>query len=292
MRILTGSAITLLCIPAVIAQAPAAAPTIGQRLAAERPEIIKMMDAFDYAGAQARAEALLPATKPVFDKSSVNALHFSTRNFVDICQVYFLAFQCADANGQWEKGLEYLNKALETAQENVNEGKAGLTEQRDYYTKKAAAFKALIDRNADAIQALHAKAKLEDYEEGNMATVKAWEKEMAEGDKWAKFFQYDIDLAARTVDDFTRFVGIQDKKIKDQIADIDAYKPHPGNKIKWVDAVISNKAYLEAYTEKADKVALLHRLMVLDPENTKVPDKLDVILGKAPVERATPKKHK
>ncbi|BDU72190.1 hypothetical protein METEAL_13640 [Mesoterricola silvestris] len=292
MRTHTSLVLTLLAAPALIAQAPAAPATLGQRLAAERPEIKKLNDAFDYAQAQARAEALIPAAKPAFDKSSVNNLHLSTRTYADLCQVYFLAFQAADNNGQWEKGLEYLNKALDTAKENVASGKEGLTEQRDYWKKKADAYQELMNKNADAIRLLKAKTKLEDYEEGTMAQVKGWEKEKADGEKWSQFFQYDLDLATRNVDDFQKFVDLQAKKIKDQQADIDTYKGHPGDKDKWAEAVASSKAYLDSFAEKADRIAFLHRLKVLAPDNHKVQNALDVALGRAVPEKAAPAKKK
>ena len=296
MRILTGLALTLLTPAAIFAQAPAApsAATLnmGQKVAAIRPELNKHNEAFEYPEAQAKIEAILPAVKPAFDKSSVNNVHLSTRNYADLCQAYFLAFQAADNMGQWEKGLDYLNKALDLAKENVEAGKGPLAEQRDYYKKKANSYKALIDRNADAIKALHAKAKLEDYEEGTMTQVKGWEKEVAEGEKWAQFFQYDMDLALRNIEDFQKFVSIQDKKIKDQQSDIDTYKGHPGDKLKWVEAVISNKAYLEAYPEKGDKLTLCYRLTVLDPENKKVRKMIDVLMGRATAEPEKPARKK
>lgn len=296
MRILTTLAITLLSTPALLAQAPAAAPSIGQRLAAERPAINHLNETFEFAQVLAKAEALLPEKKLAFDKSTVNATHMSTRNFVDLCQVYFVAFQAADNLGQWEKGLEYLNKALEAAKENVEQGKAPLTEQRDYYTTKAANFKKLIDRNADAIAALKAKTKLEDYEEGPMNQVKAWEKEMAEGEKWGKFFQYDLDMASRCAEDYKKFVDMRDKKIKDQATDIENYKAHPGDKVKFVEGLTANKNYWEnyqkAYTDKADRIAMLYRLSVLAPDNNKVKNALDVQLGKAVAEKEAPAKGK
>jgi len=294
MRIPTGLAISLLATPGLIAQAPAAAPAsapIGPKLAAERPEITKLMEAMAFPEAQARAEALIPATKPAFDTSSVKALHASTLNYADLCQVYFIAFQAADNNGRWEKGLEYLNTALAVAKENVEAGKGPLAEQRDYWAKKASSYKHLLDKNADAIQTLHAKTKLEDYEEGTMTQVKAWEKEVAEGEKWSKFFQYDLDMAARNVEDFQKFVNIQAAKIKDQQDGIDTYKAFPGNKAKWVEAVVSSKTYFDNFT-KGDKLSFLYRLSVLDPENHKVQNAIDVMLGKAAPEKAAPHKKK
>ena len=295
MRISQGLALTMLFPAAVFAQTAApAAPTLGQKIAAARPDLNRMNQAFQYVEAQALAESLIPAEKPAFDKSTGNATRLSTQNYADLCQAYFLAFQAADNLGQWEKGLDYLNKALDVAKDNVAQGKESLTEQRDYWAKTAKIYRDLLDKNADAIKALHAKTKLEDYEEGPMNQVKTWEKDAADGEKWNKFFQYYLDMANRTVEDFQKFVTLQDKKIKDQQADIDGYKPHPGDKAKWVDAVVSNKSYLEAYADKADKIALLYRLTVLDPDSHKARHTLDVVLGKASPEpeKPAPKKRK
>ena len=90
------------------------------------------------------------------------------------------------------------------------------------------------------------------------------------GDKWSKFFQVLHRPGRRNVDDFQKFAAIQDKKIKDQQDDIDGYKPHPGNKIKWVEAVISNRSYLEAFPEKATRSPCSTACRSWTPENKKV----------------------
>jgi len=316
MRILSTLAVTMLCVPAVFAQAPAAAPTMAQKTAAARPEIKRLSDAFDFKGAQAVAEALLPTTKPVFDKTSVRSADVSTRAYVDYCVAYFMAYQAADNAGQWEKGLEHLNTALDLAKESVDNGKAKLTEARDDYKKMADDFKGLLDKNAEAIALVKAKAKLEDYEESTLKISTEWTERLAEGNKWAAFFQYDLDLATRTRDDFQKYVDTQkgrikdqqdqiakfciqlkDKKIKDKELDeaVAAYQEHPGDKAKFVEGVLSSAAYMNSFTDKADKLQFVHRLHVLDPENPKVAKSLeDIMAGKsgAEVEKAPKAKKK
>ena len=279
MRILTGLAITLLSTPAIFAQAPATPMTAGQKLAAERPEIFKLIDNLQYPEAQARAEALLPATKPVFDKATSRALTTSTTNFLDLCNTYLVASQAADTSGQWEKALDYLNKAVALAQENVDSGKEGLAKNRDDWKKNADTFKSFLDKNAEAVAALHAKTKLEDYEEGPLTQVKDWEKQVAEGEKWAKFFQYYLDLAVSGVTEFKKNVAAMEARIKEQKDGIDTYKAFPGNTSKWVEAVASSKSYFDNFT-KGEKLSFLYRLHVLDPENHKVQNAIDSILGR------------
>ena len=142
--------------------------------------------------------------------------------------------------------------------------------------------------NADAIKELKAKAKLEDYETESMERVKGWEKELAEGEKWAKFFQYDIDRCIADAEYYEKVATNIDKRIKSQAEEIEAYKPHPGDKNRWVEAVIATKSYLESIPDKADKVALLYRLTVLDPESKKAENLLQFMLGKAALDKTPP----
>lgn len=284
MRILTGLATTLLCTPAILAQAPA--PTLGQRLYAVQQEIRPLNETFQYKEALAKLEALIPATKPTFDKGSVNSLHASTILYNDLSQVYFSAYLAADNAGQWEKALDYITKAIETIKDNVAQGKDGLTEQRDYWAKKATDYQKLLDKNKDAVAALNAKTKLEDYEEGSMTMVKDWQKQKAEGEKWAKFFQNDMDLAGRNLAEWTKWQGIQDQKIKDQISDIEGYNAkfkHPaGARSQWVQGALTN-AYLKNYGDKGDKIALVNRLGVLDPENDDIAAAIEAIRKGQPI---------
>ena len=118
-----------------------------------------------------------------------------------------------------------------------------------------------------------------------MTQVKAWESAVAEGDKWSKVFQYYLDLATNSVTDFQKYATAQEQKIKEQQEGIETYKAFPGNKAKWVEAVVSSKTYFENFS-KADKLSYLYRLAVLDPESKKVRNAIDVVLGKAAPEPA------
>jgi len=284
----TRLALILLAAPALLAaQAPApaavaaATPTFSQRYKAGKAEVEKLMEAFEFREALTKAEALLPPAAPVFDKSSANGAHNSTWDFIEMSQAYALAFRAADGAGQWEKGRDYLTKAIALGKLNQESGKEQLTLHKTAWAERAAAVKAKLDLNAGAIKELKAKGKLEDYEEESMARVKDWEKEFAEGEKWSKFFQYDMDMAVRDTEYNEKVAGVIDRKLASQKDEIDAYKPHPGDKLRWTEAVIATRSYMDAIPDKQDKIALLYRLTVLDPENKKVEHELDVQLGKA-----------
>lgn len=300
MRMYTRLALTILLAPGLLmAQAPppaaaAASPTFSQRFKASRPEVERLLAAFEFREAFALAESLLPTAKPAFDKTTVNGLHTSCWNWIEAGQAYMLAFRGAESAGQWEKGMTYIAKAQEIAKENKENCLVPLTEQKDYWQKKADAANGLLTSNADAIKELKAKSKIEDYEQDSLERVKLWEKEYAEGDKWSKFFKYDLDMSAKDVDYYEKLSAMMDKRIKSQVEEIEAYKPHPGDKKKWVEAVIATRSYMDSIPDKGDKVALLCRLTVLDPENAKVEHELNVQLGKAAADKkvASPAKKK
>ena len=179
----------------------------------------------------------------------MRALVDTNRTYSELCQVYLAAFQAADNNGQWEKGLDYLNKALGVAKENVEKGAGPLTEQRDWWIKKGQLCKGLPGQERRRHQGPARQGQARGLRAGPHGTGQG----LGEGPGRGRQVEQVLPGTRSTwprenVEDFQKFVGIQDKKIIEaQQADIDGYKPHPGNKIKWVDAVISNKSYLEAY---------------------------------------------
>jgi hypothetical protein len=292
MRMLPRLALTLILAPGLVqAQTPAPAaaaapasqaPNFSQRFKAGKPEVDKLMADFEFAQAFAKAQSLLPETKPVFDKSSVNGVHVSCWSFLEAGKAYLLAYQTAERAGQWEKGVEFMNKGIELVKEGQAAGLAPLNEQVDYYNKKAADAKALLAANDEAVKALAAKTKLEDYEQGSVDLIKTWEKNQADGEKWAKFFKYDIDMTARDVDFYNNCAKALVSQIQEQQKSIDTYATHPGDKNKWVEAIAASKTYLDSIPDKGDRIALIYRLQVLDPDNKKVEHVLDVQMGKAP----------
>ena len=286
MHMYSRLTLTLLLAPGLI---QAQAPTFSQRLKAGRPQVEGLMNAFEFRQALALAQGLLPDAKPAFDKSTVRAIHTSVWNFIEAGQAYSLAFRAAAAAGQWEKSLEYLGKALEIARESQAAGQAPLTELMNDWQRKADAAKALLESNAEAVKELKAKARTEDYEQESVERIKVWEKDLAEGTKNAGFFKYDLEMSARDVAGYENFKARMEAQIKSQQGEIEAYKPHPGDRKHWVEAVIANHATLDALPDRGDRIERLCRLSVLDPENKKVEHELEVQQGKAAPDKAPDK---
>src|SRR5512133_357745 len=106
MLMRTFALLPALLLPAALfAQAPA--PSLGDRVKAERPAVEKLMADLQFPEALKRAESLLPSTKPVFDKTDNQTMVQSSAVYMDTCHAYRMAVEAADAAGQWEKALEY-----------------------------------------------------------------------------------------------------------------------------------------------------------------------------------------
>ena len=275
----------LLFSAALMAQAPA--PSLGDRVKAERPAVEKLMADLQFPEALKRAESLLPTTKPVFDKTDNQTMVQSSAVYMDTCQAYRLAVETADAAGQWEKALEYAKTAKAMSAESYAAIQDPFTKTAAYYTQAEARAKQVLEENDARIKELKGKSVLDPGERQELDLALGVEKEQADDAKWVKFFQTYLEVTKREAEAYDPLVKVMEGKLKgeaDQVAD---YKAGKGDKLKWVEAVVSSPAYLEAQGDKAGKARFLYRLAVLDPESKKVQRQLDVLFGKAP---ATPVK--
>ena len=109
----------LLCVPflavALAAQAPA--PSLGDRVKAERPAVEKLMAELKFKEALVQAEALLPPARPTFDKTNNQTLVQSCGVFLDLAEANRLAAEAADSAGVWEKALDFAKAARSLAVE-------------------------------------------------------------------------------------------------------------------------------------------------------------------------------
>ncbi|HJW44341.1 MAG TPA: hypothetical protein VJ463_07785 [Geothrix sp.] len=280
--------VSVLASAALLAQAPA--PSLGDRVKAERPAVEKLMAEFNHAEALKRAEALLPAARPTFNKADNQTLVQSCGTFLDLAEANRLATEAADAAGAWEKALEYAKTAQSLAVECYAGVKEPFTRTVAYYTQSEARAKQVLAENDDRIKELKAKTNLDPGERQELDLALGVEKEVVDSAKWVKFFQTYLDVTKRESEAYDPLVKVMEGKLKgeaDQVAD---YKAGKGEKTKWVDAVISTPAYLEAQGDKAGKARWLNRLAVLDPENKKVQHQLDLLSGKAVAAPAKPAK--
>jgi hypothetical protein len=272
----------LLIPAALVAQAPAPALSLGDRVKAERPVVEQLITDLKFPEAQARAEALLPATKPVFDKTSNQTLVESCVAYLDLASAYRLATEAADVAGAWEKALEYAKAAQTLAVEAYAGVKDPFTKTIAGYSEQGANDLKVLADNGARIKELKAKTKLDPGERQELDLALGVEKEAADSAKWVSFFQTYLDVTKRESTSFDGLVKLIEDKLKGEADQIAAYTAGNGDKLKWVEAVISTPAYLEAQGDKAGQARWLYRLTVLDPESKKVRHQLDILEGKVP----------
>ena len=257
---------------------------------AERVVIEQMMGELKYPEAQKRAEALIPATRPVFDKKDNSTLVQSCAANLDIAEALRLAAETADSAGAWEKALEYAKSAKALAMEAYAGVKEPFAQTVTYYNQSGARAKQVLLENDDRIKELKAKSVLDPGERQELDLALGVEKEVVDSSKWAKFFQTYLDVTKRESEAYDPLVKVMEDKIKGEAAQVEDYKAGKGDRLKWVDAVVSSPAYLEAQGDKAGKARWLYRLAAIDPDNKKVQHQLDVLNGKVVAPPAKPTK--
>ena len=270
--------------------AQATAPTLGERVKAERPEIEKLSADLDFPEAMKRAEALLPTTKPVFDKKDNGTLVQSCNVFLELAEANRLALETSDSAGAWEKALEYAKTARALTAECYASIKEPFTQMVTSYTAFGARAKQVLVENDDRIKELKAKKDLDPGERQELDLALGVEKEVVDDAKWVTFFQTYLDVAKRDSGLYDPIVKVMEDKLKGEADQIAEYKAGKGEAAKWVEAVIMSPAYLEAQGDRAGKARWLYRLATLAPENKKVLHQLDLLMGRVPPPPAKPAK--
>ncbi|HJV48954.1 MAG TPA: hypothetical protein VJ549_06740 [Geothrix sp.] len=259
----------------------AQAPSLGDRVKAERPVVEKLMADLNYPEARKQAEALLPATRPVFDKKDNTTLVQSVAANLDMAEALRLAAEAADSAGAWEKALEYAKTAKSLAVECYEGVKVPFEQTVAWYKQSGVRAKQVLDENADRIKELKAKSVLDAGERQELDLAGGVEKEVVDSAKWVKFFQTYIDVTKRESEAYDPLVKVMEDKLKSEADQVADYKAGKGEISKWVEAVVSSPAYLEAQGDRAGRARWLYRLATLDPENKKVQHQLDILNGKA-----------
>jgi hypothetical protein len=234
-----------------------------------------------YPEAMKRTEALIPAARPTFDKKDNTTLVASCVANLDMAEALRLAAETADSAGVWEKALEYAKTAKSLAVESYTGVKEPFGQTITYYAQAGARAKQVLDENADRIKELKSKSVLDPGERQELDLALGVEKEVVDSAKWVKFFQTYVDITKRESEAYDPLVKVMEDKLKGEADQVAEYKAGKGEVTKWVDAVVSSPAYLEAQGDKAGKARWLYRLATLDPDNKKVQHQLDVLNGKA-----------
>ena len=284
-------------IPALISASVVAAqdqaPTLAQRFKAESPAISQLLASFEGKQALAKAEALIPASKPEFDKSSPAKGIASSSEFAALMNIYTTAGKAAVASGDWEKAVGYFRMAKEIATENYTGTAVALAPAIEMWKKAESAGKAFLEEGAARRKELLEKASCSEAEQVELKNFKTHEDNVKNGPKAVAQLQGTLDGLKEDADHFDSSINGIEKSIKAEKEQI-AAPPFKGDKIKYVSAVM-NPTNLESRTTKVDKIGFVNRLLFLDPNSKKSQKQLDVLLGKAapePVKKAPSKNKK
>lgn len=270
------------------------AQDLSKRLAIRGPEIERLISEMKYQEALEEAEALIPTTLEPYNGSGSAAAFASAITYYNYAQTHFLAFKAADAFGQWEKALVYAKKAQELAQTNRLETDKSLSEPMRAWEELRDKGKKVIDANSTRIAELKSKQNPTNAELNELDEYISAEKNFQVGQESAKTLLFAWDRGTKYAKSYDAYVDYIQQKIEEQEKEIASYAPTKGDRAKWAEAISQAPSYLNTFTETKEKVAFIHRLMVLAPGSPKVKRALDIALGKSvapePKSKATQKK--
>ncbi len=282
----------IILIPALVsalaAQDPA--PSLTERFKAESPAINQLLASQEGKQALAKTEALIPATKPEFDKSSPAKGLASSTEFGTLMSIYTLAGKAAVASGDWEKAVSYFQKAKDSAVENYTGTLAALAPAIEMWKKAETTGKTYLEEGAARRKELQEKASRSESEEVELKNFQTHEDNVKKGPMAVKQLQGILDGLKDDSEHFDAPIAGIEKSIKAEKEQIDSPQ-FKGDKIKYVNAVL-NPTHLATRPTLADKVGFVNRLLFLDPANKKSLRELDVLLGKAAPEPKKMAPHK
>lgn len=259
-----------------------AAPSLTQRFKAESPAINQLLTSLEGKQALAKAEALMPANKPEFDKSSPAKGLASSSEYGALMSIYTLAGKAAVASGDWEKAVGYFQKAKEIAGENATGAAIALAPAMEMWKKAESAGKTYLEEGAARRKELLEKASRSESEEVELKNFQTHEDNVKKGPMAVAQLKGVLDGLKEDADHFDGPIAGIEKSIKAEKEQIDSPQ-FKGDKIKYVNAVM-NPTNLNTRASQADKIGFVNRLLFLDPTNKKALKQMDVLLGKATAE--------
>jgi hypothetical protein len=258
----TSSLLSLALVPAaLVAQAPAPM-TFSQRFKAEGPVVEQLLKDLQPLEALAKAEAMLPETKPTFNKSDVNAGRASSFQFSDLVRTYHLAGKAAISAGNWEKGRDYFVKARDYAQENFDQTTQVLTPAMDAWKGPLETARKAMDEGAARFTELSTKQPLTPEEDNELKNFQIHKQNLVNGEKITKLLTQDITVTKNELNAFAPMIAGSEKAITDEKTEMDkeiASKKFNGSKDKYLVAVLNPKN-LEGRATKQEKLNFLFRV--------------------------------
>jgi hypothetical protein len=253
--------------------------TPEQRFKATEGEVNKLIDEYHFREAYDKALTILPQTLPPFDRSTIRATSSSCLDYTAYAKSYAQAAQAANMAGEWEKGLDLAKQAKEVASISLRETEASYKQPADILTKQSDEAAEWLTKNATRIQELKAKKDATNAELNELDNIMDVERGKANVDRDLKFYKTYLDVAKYYAPRFDSLIEHLEQKLKAEADQIEAYKYAKGDRVKWAEAV-ANPTYLSAFPEQKDKIAFVHRLIVIAPKSAKVRKTLDAFLGK------------
>lgn len=284
MRRLSASLTLMPAILAAQAVVPAQAPSFADQFKAQSPAI-EALQKTDPAAALAKAEAMIPAATPAFDKTDIQKVQKSMNDYDALTDLYSLAANAAQSCGQWEKAKDYLAKAKATAQANYDNAVAPLSANQDSWKKAQSDAQKNLDEEAALIKNEHPNAdqiKRMEFLQIHEDTYKSY---VANGSKQIKAIDDRLGAMKTAPTGYDTYIESADKRLKDEADNIAKYK---GDKKAYAAAALKSFSTMK---DKDSELAYLRRLQVLDPSSKAVARKIDVLMGKA-VEPEVKRVHK
>ena len=293
------SAFLPLLAPALLAQAPAPAPAPAPSLASQ----IKALEALKAENPQEafeKAKALVPATKPAFDKTNIQTVSNSLMTWRQVLDVYGAVYNTAIEAGRYEDAKDFAEKARDMAREMQAEAitpyvayRTSWTKASDEATKALARLEELKGKEAQSKELLakdpKAKATFTPEEAGELANLLQNEATYKTNVANAKIVNTQVERNLKTLDaqtkDYDKPLEQVEKRLKDEQEELMKFK---GDKVKYAAALY--KAVGTKPDNKPAALAALRRAAVLDPANKLIPHRIDVLLGKAVEAPAKPAK--
>lgn len=250
-------------------------------LQAATPEVDRLIQVLQPKIALERARSIVPAVKPPCVGGDFASFQKSTQDYRALAGMYLMQGRAAMAAGAWEEAQQAYAKGLAVAQENqanydqnaqfTVDGLLKVSGDAEAFKKeKAAQIKDMMDSvkniKSNPLEILKLQQAIKEQEalitrgRQSMAFVTGVKRDLA------------ADLQALT----TAQQGL-DKALlaeKNTIAAYNTAKKKKGN-APWVAAALLDKNNAAKYPTAREQSDLLHRLMVLDPANTKLAPKVE-----------------
>lgn len=275
-------AIVCLAMPAaLVAQAPA--PSLSQRVRSEAPAIEALGKEFKFKEALAKAEALIPASKPEFAKGDPRKGFESSQEYGSLMSAYSLCGKMALMGGDWAKAKEAFTKAQAVATENHAAFSEVVAPVIQTWQKAMEDSQKQLADAAARRKEVEAKPE-KDRTPQDMDVLKAvavWEGNLKTGPKTIKQLQDLADGLKKDAEAFAKPIEGVDKDLKAE-ADTLAGDKFKGDKAKYVAAVLNTPDNF-AMPSQLDKIKLINRLLFLDPSNARAAKSLEAAEKGLPV---------